>query len=612
MIDICGIVGYVGPDEALPTLVDGMEKLEYRGYDSAGVAVLDGKLEIVRRAGKLERLKEALEERAPRGNVGIGHTRWATHGAPTDGNAHPHLDCNKEIAVVHNGIIENFDVLKRELQQEGHTFVSETDTEVVAHMLEKLTKDGRSLLDAMFEVVHVLEGAFALVCISTAEPDRIIAARKDTPVIVGVTDQAGLVASGIPALLAHTRDMVPLENGQIAEVKAGSVRVFDFARNEIEAKSVHVEWDMEAAEKGGYEDFMLKEIFEQPEAVRNTILGRFDEAGTITLDEVHWDADALRAIDKIVIVACGTSYHSGMAAKHSIEHYTRIPVELDVASEFRYRDPVLDDRSLVIGIAQSGETADTLAAIRFAKEMGSKVVAITNVVGSSITRDADAILFTHAGPEIGVAATKTFLAQLVALNLLALYLAQERGAMPPARIAETIDAMKVLPEQIEEVLAIQGEVQRAAKRYADARDFLFIGRGVGMAVALEGALKLKEISYIHAEGYAAGELKHGAIALIEEGTPVVAIATGDALYEKMLANVAEVRARGADTIIVACRGDERARDLANELFEVPRTKPLLSPILDTIPLQFLAYFVAKERGLSPDKPRNLAKSVTVE
>jgi glucosamine--fructose-6-phosphate aminotransferase (isomerizing) len=357
---------------------------------------------------------------------------------------------------------------------------------------------------------------------------------------------------------------------------------------------------------------MLKEIFEQPEAVENTMRGRVNAEGRIVLDEVHWDADALKRIDKIVVVACGTSYHSGMAAKHSIEHYTRIPVELDLASEFRYRDPVLDDRSLVIGIAQSGETADTLAAIRYAREMGSRVVAVTNVVGSSITRDADAVLFTHAGPEIGVAATKTFLAQLVALNLFALYLAQERGAMEPDKVLETIEAMRELPQQIEEVLTIQGEVQRAAKRYAEAGMFLFIGRGVGTAVALEGALKLKEISYIHAEGYAAGELKHGAIALIEEGVPVVAVLTGKRLYEKMLANVEEVRARGADTILIAPRGDDRARALANELFEVPHTKPLLTPILDTIPLQLLAYFVAKERGLSPDKPRNLAKSVTVE
>jgi glucosamine--fructose-6-phosphate aminotransferase (isomerizing) len=369
---------------------------------------------------------------------------------------------------------------------------------------------------------------------------------------------------------------------------------------------------MDAAEKGGYEDFMLKEIFEQPEVVRNTIRGRVDPRGRIVLDDVHWSTDTLDKINKIVVVACGTSYHAGMASKHAIEHWTRIPVELDLASEFRYRDPVLDEHSLVIGIAQSGETADTLAAVRFAKEMGSPVVAVTNVVGSSITRDADAVLFTHAGPEIGVAATKTFLAQLVALNLLALYLAQERGSMEPEKIAETIAAMNRLPEQVDEVLTIQGEVQRAAKRYAEAKDFIFMGRGVGYAVAMEGALKLKEISYIHAEGYAAGELKHGAIALIEEGVPVVALVTGQALYDKMLANVEEVRARGAQTILLSHQGDERARALANELFEIPETKPLLSPILDSVPLQLFAYFVAKERGLSPDKPRNLAKSVTVE
>jgi len=380
----------------------------------------------------------------------------------------------------------------------------------------------------------------------------------------------------------------------------------------VEPNNVHVEWDLAAAEKGGYEDFMLKEIFEQPEAVRNTMRGRIDSTARIVLDEVQWDTEALLRIDKVVVVACGTSFHAGMAAKHSIEHYTRLPVELDLASEFRYRDPVLDDKSLVIGIAQSGETADTLAAIRFAKEMGSKVVAVTNVVGSSITRDADAVLFTHAGPEIGVAATKTFLAQLVALNLLALYLAQVRGSMTEAKFGETIEAMDRLPEQVEEVLGLQEQVESAAKRYARSTDALFIGRGVGMAVAMEGALKLKEISYIHAEGYAAGELKHGAIALVEDGLPVVAVMTGNKLHDKMLANVEEVRARGADTILIARSGDERARALATELFEVPATKPLLTPVLDTVVMQMLAYFAAKEKGLSPDKPRNLAKSVTVE
>ena len=612
---MCGIVGYVGNEQALPVLIQCMRQLEYRGYDSAGVTVGGtDELRRVCRAGQLSNLEDALSGESLNGTIGIGHTRWATHGAPTDANAHPHLDSNNKVAVVHNGIIENFDVIKRRLISEGDIeFRSDTDTEVVAQLIGSIISGrGCSLLEATFEAIGQLEGAFGLVVIHADEPDSIVAVRQDSPIIVGATATAGLVASGIPALLAYTRDVVPLENRQIAEIKPGSVRVMDFDGNEVDSEVVHVEWDLETAEKSGYEDFMLKEIFDQPEAVRNTMRGRIDAEHHITLDEVTWSRDDLLSINKIVVVACGTSYHSGMAAKHAIEHYTRIPVELDLASEFRYRDPVLDDHSLVIGIAQSGETADTLAAVRFAKEMGAKVVAVTNVVGSSITRAGDAVLFTHAGPEIGVAATKTFLAQLVALNLFALYLAQERGVMDATKLRETIDAMRALPDQIEEVLTLQGEVQRAAKRYADSRDFIFIGRGVGMAVALEGALKLKEISYIHAEGYAAGELKHGAIALIEEDVPVVAILTGAGLYDKMLGNVQEVRARGAQTILIAPRGDERARLQANELFEMPLTKPLLTPILDTIPLQLLAYFVAKERGLSPDKPRNLAKSVTVE
>ena len=611
---MCGIVGYVGNEAALPVLIEGMRQLEYRGYDSAGVAVVGPSgIERVRRAGQLDNLEKAISGRALDGTAGIGHTRWATHGAPTDINAHPHVDSTGRVALVHNGIIENFDVLKEELKAGGHTFESETDTEVVAKLLGSIMQSrDLSLLDATLATVARLEGAFGLVLMNVDDPETIIAVRQDSPIIVGSNEDAGLVASGIPALLPYTRDMIPLENRQIAEIKQGSVRVLDFEGQVVDAETIHVEWDLDAAEKSGYEDFMLKEIFEQPEAVRNTMRGRVNKAGRITLDEVTWSHSDIEEITKVVVVACGTSFHSGMAAKHAIEHYTRIPVELDLASEFRYRDPVLDEHSLVIGIAQSGETADTLAAVRFAKDMGAKVVAITNVVGSSITRDADAVLFTHAGPEIGVAATKTFLAQLVALNLFALYLAQERGMMDAKKLGETIDAMRALPDQIEEVLALQGEVHRAAKRYAQAKDFIFIGRGVGMAVALEGALKLKEISYSHAEGYAAGELKHGAIALIEENVPVVAILTGTALYEKMLGNVQEVRARGAETILIAPRNDARARSLANEMFEMPTTKPLLTPILDTIPLQLFAYFIAKERGLSPDKPRNLAKSVTVE
>ena len=620
---MCGIVGYVGDEQALPVLLNGMQKLEYRGYDSSGVAVINGQsvvsttgqatLTVERKAGRIGELLEELEGTTIEGTTGIGHTRWATHGAPTDTNAHPHRDCSGDLAVVHNGIIENHDELRVRLTAEGHTFKSQTDTEVAVHLIESIIEEKKcSLKDAVLEAVNILKGAFALVCISVHEPDRIIVARQEPPIIVGASADAGLVGSDIPALLAYTRDVIPLDNYQVAEVMRGSVRVWGFDGVEVTPETVHVEWDMDAAEKGGFEDFMLKEIYEQPEAVRNTMRGRIDDSGRVTLDEVSWTSEEIKAIDKIVVVVCGTSFHAGMTAKHSIEHWTRIPVELDYASEFRYRDPVLNERSLVIGIGQSGETADTLAAMRFAREMGTKVLAITNVVGSSMTREADAVLFTHAGPEIGVAATKTFLAQLVAANIFALWLAQERGTMYGDKLTETVEAMRRLPEQIEETLLVQDSVLQAAKRYADARDFIFIGRGVGNAVAMEGALKLKEISYIHAEGYAAGELKHGPIALIEDGVPVVAILTGEPLYEKMLSNVEEVRARGADTILIAHQGDERARALANELFEVPTTKPLLSPILDTIPLQMLSYFIAKEKGLPPDKPRNLAKSVTVE
>jgi glucosamine--fructose-6-phosphate aminotransferase (isomerizing) len=611
---MCGIVGYVGPEDALPVLLSGMRRLEYRGYDSSGVAVLsDGEIRTSRKAGRLQELETELEGQTWAGSTGIGHTRWATHGAPTDGNAHPHKDCSGKLAIVHNGIIENHDVLRSRLVDQGHTFESDTDTEVAAHLIEQIIKDRScDLTAAVLEAVKQLEGAFAIVCIHAAQSDVIVTARKDAPIIVGSGGGVGLVGSDIPALLGYMRDVVPLGNRQVAEVRADGLRIFDFEGKEVAFESVHIDWDLDAAEKGGYEDFMLKEIHEQPDAVRNTMRGRLSEDGKIVLDEVHWQPDELRGVDKVVIVACGTSFNAGMAAKHAIEHWTRLPVELDLASEFRYRDPVLDETGLVIGITQSGETADTLAAIRFAKEMGAKVVAVTNVVGSSITRDADAVLFTHAGPEIGVAATKTFLAQLVALNLLALYLAQVRGSMTPDKMAETIEAMALLPDQIGEVLETKDEIALAAKRYADARDFIFIGRGVGTAVAMEGALKLKEISYIHAEGYAAGELKHGAIALLQEGVPVVAAMTGHRLHEKMLANVEEVRARGAATILIAPKGDERSRSLGDVIFEVPTTKPLLSPILDTIPLQLLAYYVAKERGLSPDKPRNLAKSVTVE
>jgi glucosamine--fructose-6-phosphate aminotransferase (isomerizing) len=611
---MCGIVGYSGSGQALPVLLQGMRRLEYRGYDSAGIAILkDGVITTDRRSGHLSALVKGMDPGRLRGHLGIGHTRWATHGEPSQRNAHPHLDCTGRIAVVHNGIIENHDTLRDRLRPAGHRFRSDTDTEVVAHLLESiLERDGCDLREAILEVVTELEGAYALVCVSAAEPESIFVARRESPIVVGVGDDLGMVGSDIPALLEYTRDVVPLENRRIAEVRPGSLRVWDFEGREVTPEAVHVEWDSQAAERGGFEDFMLKEIHEQPEAVRNTVRGRVGAHDAVQLDDVGWDPAMLQTLEKVVIVACGSSFHAGMAAKHSIEHWARIPVELDLASEFRYRDPILDDRCLVIGITQSGETADTLAALRYARDMNARVAAVTNVVGSSITRDAEAVIFTHAGPEIGVAATKTFVAQLTALNLLALYLAQKRRSMPPAKVADALQALQFLPEQIEDVLMLGDDIHRAAKRYATADNILFIGRGVGAAVAMEGALKLKEISYIHAEGYPAGELKHGAIALVDDGTPVVAVLTGAKLYEKVLANVQEVRARGAETILLAPRGDDRARGLANELFEMPPTKPLLTPILDTIPLQLFAYYIAKERGLSPDMPRNLAKSVTVE
>ena len=610
---MCGIVGYVGPEEAVPVLLDGMRMLEYRGYDSAGVAIAtNSTLTVVKKAGQIDSgLGPILDREAIRGLVGIGHTRWATHGTPNDLNAHPHVDCSGRIAVVHNGIIENHDVIKRRLLSEGHTFASETDSEMVAHLLEEALPESGCLREALLRAVAQLNGTFALVCISTSDPGKIMVARRDAPLIVGASDHAGLVASDIPALLPHTRDVIPLENEQIAEVRAGSVRVFDFAGVELKPEHVHVGWDLASAEKSGFDDFMLKEIFEQPDAVRRTLMGRVSD-GQVVIEGPGWDPALFGRVERISIVACGTSFHAGMAAKQAIERWTRIPVELDLASEFRCREPILDGDSLVICIAQSGETADTLAAARYAGSQGATVVAITNVMGSSITREADAVLFTHAGPEVGVAATKTFLCQLVAVNLLGLYIAQAQGATDAPRIAEIVEALIRLPEQIEETLLLSDGVLRAAKRYAAARDVLFIGRGAGHAVAMEGALKLKEISYLHAEGYAAGELKHGALALVEPGVPVVAILTDLSLYDKMLANVEEVRARGADTILIARRGSERALSLANELFEVQGTEPMLAPIIDTIPLQLFAYYVAKERGLSPDKPRNLAKSVTVE
>jgi glucosamine--fructose-6-phosphate aminotransferase (isomerizing) len=608
---MCGIVGYVGPDQALPILIEGLRRLEYRGYDSAGVAVMDGGLTVVKRAGKLSELVAALGERgAVTGRIGMGHTRWATHGPPTDRNAHPHVDCSGRIAVIHNGIIENFQALKERLAKGGHEFVSDTDTEVVAHLIEETYRD--DLAEAVRDVVHQLTGAYALVVTVADEPGLIVGVKVSSPLVIGLGRGENLLASDIPAVMQRTKTFVPVAENQVVEVRAESVRVTDLEGNEVPVKPLEVEWDLAAAEKSGFEDFMLKEIHEQPAAIRDTLRGRFDARGRLVLDDLRMREEQIEGVDKVFVVACGTAFHAGLVAKYAIEHMTRLPVEIEIASEFRYRDPVLDGGTLTLGISQSGETIDTLEAVRHARHQQSHVIAITNTVGSSIAREAEAVMYTHAGPEIAVAGTKTFATQMVALHLLALYLAQVRGAMFPAEISEYVDLMRALPGQVARALELSDQVKEIAGRYHAARDFLFIGRHTGYPAALEGALKLKEISYIHAEGYPAGELKHGPIALVEPGVPVVAVATECHVYPKVLSNIQEVKARGAEVIAVATEGDSEIVGLADHVLYVPRTHELLSPVVVTVPLQLLAYHIAKLRGCDVDQPRNLAKSVTVE
>jgi len=608
---MCGIVGYVGSDEALPIILDGLRRLEYRGYDSAGVAVVDGALTVRKRQGKLAQLESFLEhDPMPSGTVGMGHTRWATHGVPSDRNAHPHADCTGKVAVIHNGIIENFAELKRDLEKDGHVFTSDTDTEVVAHLLED-TFDG-DLGEAVRRVVLQLEGAYAIVVLHADEPDAVVGAKVSSPLIVGLGRGENLLASDIPAVLSRTRSVIPVEEGQVVELRPGVVRITDFQGNDVAVTPLEIDWDVARAQKSGYDDFMLKEIHEQPAAVRDTLVGRIDAAGHLALDELHMSEDRLRDVDKVFVVACGTAFHSGLVAKYAIEHWARLPVEIEIASEFRYRDPVLDSNTLTLGVSQSGETIDTLEAVRHARHQQSHVIAITNTVGSSISREADGILYTHAGPEVGVATTKTFATQMVALDLVALYLAQIRGTKFPHEIAEIVAELRTLPEKVERALELEDQTKELAERYAGARDVLFIGRHTGYPAALEGALKLKEISYIHAEGYPAGELKHGPIALIEDGVPVVAVATECHVYPKVLSNIQEVKARGAEVIAVATEGDTRIASLADHVLYVPRTPELLSPVVVTVPLQLLAYHIAKLRGCDVDQPRNLAKSVTVE
>ncbi|MPY52525.1 glutamine--fructose-6-phosphate transaminase (isomerizing) [Streptomyces acidicola] len=615
---MCGIVGYVGARPALDVVLAGLKRLEYRGYDSAGVAVLaDGGLATARKAGKLLNLEKELAERPlSTGPTGIGHTRWATHGAPTDTNAHPHLDNAGRVAVVHNGIIENFACLRAELAERGHELSSETDTEVVAHLLAEEFSSCADLAEAMRLVCRRLEGAFTLVAVHADEPDVVVGARRNSPLVVGVGDGEAFLASDVAAFIAHTRSAIELGQDQVVELRRGGVLVTGFDGRPADVRSYHVDWDASMAEKGGYDYFMLKEIAEQPKAVADTLLGRIDASGSLTLDEVRIGASELREMDKVVIVACGTAFHAGLIAKYAIEHWTRIPCEVELASEFRYRDPILDPRTLVIAISQSGETMDTLMALRHAREQGSKVLAICNTNGSTIPRESDAVLYTHAGPEVAVASTKAFLTQLVACYLVALYLGQVRGTKWGDEIQAVVRELSRSSQDVERVLDTMEPVRALARSLAHKGTVLFLGRHVGYPVALEGALKLKELAYMHAEGFAAGELKHGPIALIEEDLPVVVVVPSprgrSVLHDKIVSNIQEIRARGARTIVIAEEGDETVVPYADHLIRIPATPTLLQPLVATVPLQVFACELATARGNEVDQPRNLAKSVTVE
>ncbi|GEA14134.1 glutamine--fructose-6-phosphate aminotransferase [isomerizing] [Moorella sp. E308F] len=606
---MCGIVGYLGPRPAVPILVQGLERLEYRGYDSAGIAVLNGGgLVVEKSAGKLQVLKSRLNGNLNGARVGIGHTRWATHGRPSDVNAHPHLDCTGKFAVVHNGIIENYQELREELTAAGHRFISETDTEVLAHLVEQFYEG--DLLQAVLKMLPNLRGSYALAVASAYHPQELVGVRQDSPLIIGLSNGETYLASDIPALLPYTRDTYILENGEVAWIRPEGVNVYD-AQGTKRAKEVfHVAWDLQAAEKGGYAHFMLKEIHEQPRALRDTLAGRLQGDGRVRLEGTNFTPEEAAALEKVAIIACGTAHYAGMVGRYIFEKLLRLPVEDDVASEFRYREPVLNERTLGLVISQSGETADTLASLREAKKAGAPVLAITNVVGSSVAREADHIIYTWAGPEIAVASTKAYLTQVGALYLLALYLGERRGAAPWA--PGLARGLKELPGRVEEVLKLEPRIRELAGRMAAHEHAFFIGRGLDYPVSLEGALKLKEISYLHAEAYAAGELKHGTLALIEEGTPVVALATQAELLEKMLSNIKEVKARGAWVLALTQEGNTAVAAEADAVLYLPPVPSLLAPVVTVVPLQLLAYYTAVARGCDVDKPRNLAKSVTVE
>ncbi|ARX85794.1 MULTISPECIES: glutamine--fructose-6-phosphate transaminase (isomerizing) [Streptomyces] len=618
---MCGIVGYVGSQSALEVVLAGLRRLEYRGYDSAGVAVLaDGQIASARKSGKLVNLEKALVDRPlPAGATGIGHTRWATHGGPTDRNAHPHLDNAGRVAVVHNGIIENFAALRAELAERGHVLSSETDTEVVAHLLAEEFSGCADLAEAMRLVCRRLQGAFTLVAVHADVPDVVVGARRNSPLVVGVGEGEAFLASDVAAFIAHTRSAVELGQDQVVEVRRDGgveVTVTDFDGRPAEVRPFRVDWDAAAAEKGGYPSFMHKEIAEQPRAVADTLLGRIGADGALTLDELRIPAADLRDVDKVVVVACGTAFHAGLIAKYAIEHWTRLPCEVELASEFRYRDPILDARSLVIAISQSGETMDTLMALRHAREQGSRVLAICNTNGSTIPRESDAVLYTHAGPEVAVASTKAFLTQLVACYLVALYLGQVRGTKWGDEVLGVVRDLADIGDAVERVLAGMEPLRALARSLAGAGTVLFLGRHVGYPVALEGALKLKELAYMHAEGFAAGELKHGPIALVEPGLPVVVVVPSprgrSVLHDKIVSNIQEIRARGARTIVIAEEGDDAVLPYADHVVRVPVTPTLLQPLVTTVPLQVFACELAVARGNEVDQPRNLAKSVTVE
>jgi glucosamine--fructose-6-phosphate aminotransferase (isomerizing) len=610
---MCGIVGYIGNKDAQKVIVEGLRKLEYRGYDSAGVAVLtDQGLELEKAQGRLAVLEERLVTKPLRGVIGIGHTRWATHGKPSDQNAHPHIDEKTQFAVVHNGIIENFISIKAELLEKGYTFTSETDTEVIAHLLADLY-DG-DLVSTARKAVQKMRGAYALGIMTSHEPDKLVAVRLASPLIVGIGEGESFIGSDIPAILEHTRDVYILDEGELAVLTREGVELYKVDTGEKIARDLfHVDWDLVQAEKGGYDSFMLKEIHEQPQAIRDTIGSRVDEKNKrIIFPELKMEDAELAAYDRIYIVACGTSMHAGLVGKDVIEKITRVPVEVAVASEFRYRDPIFTDRTLMIVISQSGETADTLAALREAKKKGVKVLAITNVVGSSVAREADEVVFTWAGPEVAVASTKAYTSQVAALYLFALYFAQVKQAVSPEEIAAVVEELQELPAKISAILSDQDAVREFADSIKEVDSLFFIGRGLDYSVSLEGSLKLKEISYIHSEAYPAGELKHGTLALIEDNVPVVAIATQPDIYEKMVSNIIEVKARGARVLGFALEGDNELAKTVDHVIHIPKTLPFLTPLLTVIPLQLLAYYASTAKGLDVDKPRNLAKSVTVE